>query len=416
MPAGPHLRSVREIRKVLEDIPDAIRYEDPLTERAGSGDNPATEVWISDPDRDQYQVDVPGLDTSVDPETDSDEEPNDEPAVIFEVPPEMTDADIRNVLGEDRLHAIERLYQLRGTDALGWYTTFHQKRVQHGVSIPIEGVLALVVHAFAGLDLPLDRKCELAFHAILRHELFHFAADCMTANWELATGVAVYWKAHDRYRNPQGYVDLEEALANAYILRGFKHPTRLLANTGGAYQLLKCFCERQPAGYREGWKYAKTRGSYFEGCYELSEMYQHASLAPWHSPEALDALIFYPDIVRIDWTRCPIFVLDEHDLQRTLGIGVSYFDAVEIFEETDSFKRSYSKLDRKLQKIWGTRKNDLARSTALKSLDFKQWKKDGRDVYSVRLDGNHRAHLRYDRDRTVWYAEQIGDHKAMGHG
>jgi hypothetical protein len=189
-------------------------------------------------------------------------------------------------------------------------------------------------------------------------------------------------------------VELEEALANAYMLRGFKHPTRLLANSGGAYQALKSFCGRQPAGYRAGWKYAKTRGSYFEGCYELSEMYQHASVAPWLSPEALDALIFYPDIVRIDWTRCPLFILDEHGLQRTLGVGISYFDTVEIFEETESFKRLYSKLDRHLQKVWTVRKKDLARSTALKSLDFKQWKKIGPDVYSVRVDGNYRAHLR----------------------
>lgn len=56
MAAGPHLSSVSAMRKVLEDIPDAIRYEDPLAERAGSGDNPATEVWVSDPDRDQYQL------------------------------------------------------------------------------------------------------------------------------------------------------------------------------------------------------------------------------------------------------------------------------------------------------------------------------------------------------------------------
>jgi hypothetical protein len=341
--------------------------------------------------------------------------------VIFEVPPEMTDADIRNVLGEDRLQEIERLYQIRGTDAYGWYTTFHQKPVQHGVSIPLEGVLAFVVHAFTGLELPLDRKWELAFHAILRHELFHFAADCMTANWELATGIAVYWKAHDRCRNPQGYVELEEGLANAYMLRGFKHPTRLLANSGRAYQALKRFCElRQPAGYKDGPKYVKTRGvyldSYFGASYELSEMYQHESGASWLSPEALDALIFYPDLIRIDWTRCPIVVLDEHDLQRKLGIGVSYFDAVEIFEETDSFKRSLTKLDRRIQKLWTIRKKDLARSTALKSLDFKQWRNGGPDIYSVRVDGNYRAHVRYDRDGSVWLAEQIGNHKAMGHG
>lgn len=415
MPAGPHLRSIRAIRMALGEIPDALRYEDPLTERTGTGTNPATEVWLSDPGRGRDQVDAPSLVS----EDESDDGPTDEPAVIFEVPPAITEFDIRNILGEGP-REIERLFQLRGTDALGWYTTFHQKRVQHGVHIPIEGILWLALQAFENLNFSLDRKCGLAFHAILRHELFHFAADCMTANWELATGVAVYWKGRERYRNPQGYIELEEALANAYMLRGFKNPTRLLANSGGTYQALKRFCEGQPAGYKDGPRYVRTRGpsyeSYFGRCYELSEMYQHASAALWRSPEALDALIFYPDLIRIDWTRCPIIVLDEHDFQRRLGIQISYFGSVEIVKETTSFKRSLSKLDGRLQKIWLTRKRDLARSTALKSLDFKQWKMDGRDVYSVRLDGNYRAHLRYDRDCTTWYAERVGDHKAMRHG
>ena len=35
----------------LEEIPDAIRYDDPLTESAGTGSDPATELWISQPDR-----------------------------------------------------------------------------------------------------------------------------------------------------------------------------------------------------------------------------------------------------------------------------------------------------------------------------------------------------------------------------
>lgn len=204
------------------------------------------------------------------------------------------------------------------------------------------------------------------------------------------------------------------------MLRGFKNPTRLLSNSGGTYKALKRFCARQPAGYRDAAKYVKTRGhylaSFFGACFELSEMYQHESDSQWTSPETLDALIFYPDLIRIDWTRCPIVVLDEHGLQTALGIGVSYFDTVEFIEEADGFTRSYDKLDRRLQNLWDLRKRDLARSTALKSLDFKQWKTGGTDVYSVRVDGNYRAHLRYDRDRSTCYAERIGNHKAMGHG
>jgi plasmid maintenance system killer protein len=91
-------------------------------------------------------------------------------------------------------------------------------------------------------------------------------------------------------------------------------------------------------------------------------------------------------------------------------------ERAESIKETDAFRRSYSKLHRRLQKLWILRRKDLARSTSPKSLDFKQWKKGGSGVYSVRLDGKYRAHLRYDHDRTVWYAEKIGNHTALGHG
>jgi hypothetical protein len=73
MPAGPHLRSVREIRKVLEEIPDAIRFEDPLSERTGVGHNPATEIWISDPDRNRHESDAVGLNPGLDSEQESEE-------------------------------------------------------------------------------------------------------------------------------------------------------------------------------------------------------------------------------------------------------------------------------------------------------------------------------------------------------
>jgi hypothetical protein len=421
MPAGPQLRSVREIRKVLEGIPDAILYDDPRPERAPSGESPATEISVSDPDRSRRMslTDAPlGRDGDVD--EDQDESSVDEPVVIFEVPPSVTAADLRHALGQDKLDEIDRLYQLRAMDAFGWYTTFHQNRVQYGVHIPVEGVIAFAGRVFSGLGLPVERMCELAFHAILRHELFHFNVDCMAANWEMATGVPVYWRGKDQYRNGDGYVELEEALANAYMLRGFKNPTRLLRNAPGAYQALKRLCEMQPAGYKDGPRYVRTRAakgdSYFGASYKLSEMYQHESAASWLSPEALDVLIFYPDLIRIDWARCPIIILDEDNLLERLGIGVSYFQTVEICEETESFRRSYSKLDGRLQKLWDARKSDLARSTALKKLDFKQWKQDGADVYSVRLDGNFRAHVRYDRGRRIWLAEKVGDHKAMRHG
>lgn len=424
MPYGPHVPSVSLIRKALEEVPDALRYDDPSTDQRGTGAAPAIELWISDPDR---EVDArerlgPGVEDGPDSDTSSTEATTDDPVVAFEIPPAVTEADVRNALG-DELARVQQLSQLQALDAYGWYTTFHQKRYQYGVHIPVEGIFAFALDAFGHLDMPLKRKAQLAFNAILRHELFHFNVDCMIANWELTTGAAVFWQAKKQYRNASGYVPLEEGLANAYMLRGFKHPSQKLGNSTGTYRALKNLCERQPTGYRDGARYIKTRGtygqlnSYFDACSELSVMYQHTSQPIWSPPEhALDTLMFYPDLIRIDWTRCPIAIIDDHDILSALGIDVAFFRAISCIEETAKFERSLKRLDRRIQKRWQESKRRLAISTSLSSLDFKQWKKDGSDYFSVRVDGNHRAHLRRDREASRWFAEAIGDHKEMGHG
>ncbi|WP_395307526.1 hypothetical protein V4U86_19180 [Mycobacterium sp. AMU20-3851] len=424
MPSGSHVPSISLTRKALEDVPHALRYDDPSTDARSSGADPAIVVWISDPGREGSARETldPGGEGGQGTDTSSVETTADEPTVVFEIPPKLTEADVRNALGEE-LTNIQQLSQLRALDAYGWYTTFHQKRYQYGVYIPSEGILALALDAFGELDLPLARKAQLAFHAILRHELFHFNVDCMTANWELITGAPVFWKAKERYRNPSGFVPLEEGLANAYMLRGFQRPSQKLGNSAGVYRALKNFCERQPEGYRDAASYLRTRGaygridSYFDACSELSVRYQQTSEPVWSPPEsALDTLMVYPDLIRIDWTRCPIMVLDDHDILDALGINVTFFRSIIGIEETAKFERSLSRLDRSIQKRWHESKNKLALSTSLSSLDFKQWKKDGTDFFSVRVGGNYRAHLRRDREQSKWFAEAIGNHKEMRHG
>ena len=90
---------------------------------------------------------------------------SDGPAVIFEIPPEVTDADIQHVLGQDAFTEMKRLHEIRGVDALGWYVTFHQRTAQHGVHIPLEGALLLAGRAFSQLPVSDERKVNLAFHA-----------------------------------------------------------------------------------------------------------------------------------------------------------------------------------------------------------------------------------------------------------
>lgn len=410
MGSSLEIPSVSSIRSALRDIPGAMRDDEPLPEHVAIGSDPAIE--ISNPD-DLPVAQFEGFSVDVEVE---DQAFTDDPLVLFEVPPEVTDADLRNALGKERLKELHRLEQIHGLDALGWYVTFHQRAYQYGVHIPFDGVVYLAIQAFAGLPLPPERKLELAFHAIARHELFHFSADCMSANWELAAGVSTFWPAAMELRNANGYDELEEGLANAYMLRGFRHPSQVLSNSGGAYGALKAFCRRQPIGYSDGPEYARSRGIYLDHCRQLSRDHHKASKPSWHAPDALDPLIFYPGLVRVDWTRCPIIVHDRDDLLATLGIGISAFRTILQIRETSAFTRSLGKLDKRLQKQWQIRKADLKRSTALKSLDFKRWKPGGPNCYSVRVDSNFRAHLRYDPAEAFWAAEEIGNHKAMGHG
>jgi hypothetical protein len=408
--------SVHAIKNALEAISGAVRDE-PLPERVRPGTDPASEIWRFDPE----SVADSALGLLVEDQEsggdDSEGRLSDEPTAIFEVPPEITDADVKNVLG-DGLGELERLQKIHGIDALGWYITFHQRRFQHGVYIPIEGILALTVGALSRLRVPLARRLELAFHAILRHEIYHFAVDCMAANWELVIGAEVYWKAKHRHRNANQYIELEEALANAYMLRGFRHPVRALAKSGGASKALTGYCLQQPAGYREGPSYATSRRSYVSGCRELSARFQHASEngGKWAVPEALDTLLLYADPVRIDWTRCPIFVSDRFGRFKSLGIRASFFSAITDLVETPAFLKQLAKLGSRFQKLWEMRKRQAARSLALASLGFKEWKPGGPDTYAISIDGNYRVHLRHDRQAGRWSAIEIGPHKAMGHG
>jgi hypothetical protein len=84
--------------------------------------------------------------------------------------------------------------------------------------------------------------------------------------------------------------------------------------------------------------------------------------------------------------------------------------------EMPAFQRALSKLDPGLQERWATVKDALAMTTASNGTDFKRWRRGGDDCYSVRVGRNLRAHLRHDRDTSTWFAEEIGSHKAMGHG
>jgi hypothetical protein len=125
-----------------------------------------------------------------------------EPSITFEIPPELDDRTVGTALSESGVD-FESLVQVRGLDALGWHVPFHHRNAQHGIFLLGAGVLWLAQQCFKGPysndpHEDIARKLQYAAHAILRHETFHFAAECMSANWELAIGAPCYVTAQLR--------------------------------------------------------------------------------------------------------------------------------------------------------------------------------------------------------------------------
>ena len=168
-------------------------------------------------------------------------------------------------LGGESGRKIQRSVELHGMEALGWYVPFHHPGLQWGVYIPVSGMGYLARHAFGGLRVPFATKIHLAFHAILNHELFHFATDYAMAQAELTHVEPWYVPAIRGMRaTSPGYCVEEERLANAYMLSAFRSMKPAL-RVAGKQAALKDFVANQPEGNREA---LDVRSSDWDGLLE----------------------------------------------------------------------------------------------------------------------------------------------------
>jgi hypothetical protein len=249
-----NIPTISSIRQSLADVKGAL-IDDPQTTKVNLGDVP--HVPIHQPTDNSVSLQLDGFDIPPKDETTSpDVSTGEEPSIIFEIPPQLDDRVVKEALGRAGGRDFERMVQAEGTDALGWYFPFHYQIAQHGIYLSSRGSLELAIRCFRHKysDDPredVSKKIHYATHAILRHETFHFAAECMAASWELATGTPCYIQANRRLQNQAGYVEQEEALANAYMLRGFRWVSS--ATYGArATSSLKAFTKMQPQGYNRG--------------------------------------------------------------------------------------------------------------------------------------------------------------------
>ena len=405
--------STRRLRQELERVDGALRDE-PSPEEVGGGEKEAFEAG---------KRDAPAGDDGAST-GEHQFNPSQASSIVFEVPPNIVDGDVANALG-DLEEKVEALIKVRGIDALGWYVSFHQRKRQHGIYLDVSRVAVLAKNHLTGTGLGLAERLEIALEAVLQHELFHFAVDCMAANFELASGSACYWDVKERFRNKAGYFELEEQQANAFMLRSIQvignKPLRrkIIAD-------LETFCAKQPEGYSVGPYYARSRSLFLEECRWLASHFwvanpdydktiSQSGLQSSYAA-ALDTLLFYPSVVRIDRRHCPIFILDEAGLLSKLGVNLDYFGAITNIIETKTFRKALQKLDQRVVTLWERRKSALGSDASLQSLDVKRWRPGGDGCFSVRVDGNYRVHLMRDRLADTWTAIKIGNHKEMGHG
>ena len=316
---------------------------------------------------------------------------------------------------------IEQSVLLHGMDALGGYLSFHYTGLQWGIYIPISGIVYMIRNVFGGLSAPLVTKAHLAFHAILNHELFHFATDYAIAQAELAHQEPWYIPAKKEFRAVKPYYCAEEEqMANAYMLAAFSSMKPAL-RMKGKQAALQAFIAKQPEGYCEAlcvlpqdWDLLLSNLAHCYGSH-ANKSAKHPSL--WDPSLGYDWAQQFPLRPRINWRYCPIHLVDD---STRLGIPsgwLSFFSRLSAIEETADFKKKLEKLASPIQWAWERTKKKLGTDIPA-GADFKKWGKGENDLFSVRVNHSVRAHLRRRRESDDWHwqAVAIGNHKEMGHG
>jgi hypothetical protein len=306
---------------------------------------------------------------------------------------------------------------LYGMDALGYYVSFHITGVQWGAYVLTSGIAYLIRNAFSSLSAPLTTKAQLAFHAILHHELFHFAVDYAVAQAELTHQDDWWLPAKTAFRRgTPNYCVIEEKLANAYMLKAFRMTKREL-RLRGKQEALREFTKQQPTGYKDGWQvrredWERELKTLAWAYGEHTKFKEHPAL--WDHSLGYDWSAQFPIHPYIDWRYCPIHLVDDSHLLGVPSGWLNILSRLSVIQETEGFRNRLKKMSNVIRKAWDRTKSKL-RMHITPNMDFKLWPREGPNIYSVRVNDNIRAHLKRISWED-WEALSIGTHKEMGHG
>lgn len=380
------MRSIEEIRKALSQIeggrfaisnapPPFRRRQRPTTNQVSERDG---SVWT-------------GLEIVPSPETDRN-----------------IDSDREDVEGYFR--SLDDEVATQGVDALAWYVSFHNTNDEWGIYIPVTSMHYLSDRLFAKTRLDLHQRIEVALQLILNHERFHFAADYAQTQVELLLGKPCRKALKSRYGAGQ-YLEIEEALANAFMLKGVR---KLL--TKANLQRVRSFIERQPPGYRDANRYADDDVLFSHGLSEVVKSYAGIPALlgnPTLPIASIDWSLYFSNLRCLDWRQCPVHFIND-EFGGMPSVVPKFLSSIPDIRETKKFLKKLQKLSKHFQDAWQRKKEELA-SRPPNQKQFEALSGDKAGLYSVRVGGGHRAHLKPVNRFEYWEALMIGTHTEMGH-
>lgn len=409
------MKRIAEVRAALTKI-DGAFYELPPTE-GRTGNLPAVRtIWTADENTEavlQETASEPlfGID-----EGSADETAGSAAEEMFEFPADIDLDRAIAALGEEGARLKQAQLHL-GVDALAWYVTFHATCTQWGIYVPVSRLVFLAATLFGELATSPDVKLQLAFRALHQHELFHFAADYMAAQWEGILARPCHKPARKLRDSELGYCLLEEQCANAHMLRSFRWGGKSTLRVQGKTARLRKYVSQQPPGYRDS-LHSTERARFQRLSLQLVKDYV-ACIDGYQAPalEAVELWRFLDTGRQLNWRYCPIHIIDDG---KRLGLPANLlglFRSIVSIIEMPRFKKQLNRLAQREAKAWERAKALLGDSTARAGLDFKFWDRTSSGaVYSVRISRNHRVHLEHRSADNAWIAVAIGSHSAMGHG
>jgi len=311
-----------------------------------------------------------------------------------------------------------------GLDALAWYQSFHQDNPCWGIYIKESSLFMLADVVFGG-KLPEggsraehERKASSenlrkAWLLLWAHEVFHFATDVAIARWEVVLQRPLW--AFDRFRRRQENVNywlFEEQAANAQMLRHLKRRWE-----DNDIARVEAFTLRQPSGYRDAINAVPDR--FFM---PLLEELMRAKIGILGSraveglmDRAMSAASFLDvDDVSLAALYCPVYIVRDADTVLRPSIREDILTSLPVIEESKAFSKMLTRMHPVYQKRWARKRAELAERIPPHP-EFEKFSKGPPPVFSIRLSGTARAHIRYRASDGVWVAIAVGEHTEMGH-